>query len=352
MSAELKGPSDTLSLSLPLTKVGRAGENQLILDDTEVSWLHAQIRQEGEQHSVVDLDSTNGTFVNGQKLVPHRPQPLQAGDMLRFGKSTYTYINELSRHMPTEVAPPEYIPPASPRPVAPPPPPPRAYATPPPFTPVPSTLPGPEFSPGATPLGHAAPASFQRQAMPSPPAPIPSRKEKTKDTEESGTPRWVVVAGGLASLASVLGLIWGIYVYMHPTPSPTPSGPTGGTTIVATPTSGPAFPHLHAPYSGSAMNTVGNTASFTISSLTEDDTTGTFTAEGTDEGTDGQCTTSYQGQIQTNGSITFTLTEAATSQGCGWVVLFTGKQLANGQFEGNWQGQGIFSSSKGSWTMQ
>jgi hypothetical protein len=263
--------------------------------------------------------------------------------MLRFGKSTYTYINELSRHIPTEVAPPEYIPPASPRPVAPP----RAYAPPPPFTPAPATPPGAGFSPDAAPLGRATPASFQRQARPSMPAPAPTRKEKTKDAGESGTPRWVVVAGGLASLASVLGLIWGIYVYAHPTPSPTPSGSTGGTTVVVTPTSGPA--HLHAPYSGSATDTIGRTVSFTISTLTEDDTTGTFTAEGTD----GQCTASYHGQIQTDGSITFTLTEAASqSQGCGQVVLFTGKQLANGQFKGTWQGQGISSQSRGSWTMQ
>jgi len=33
-----------------------------------------------------DLDSTNGSFLNGQKLQPRQPQPLKTGDELRLGK--------------------------------------------------------------------------------------------------------------------------------------------------------------------------------------------------------------------------------------------------------------------------
>jgi pSer/pThr/pTyr-binding forkhead associated (FHA) protein len=41
--------------------------------------------QQGQAY-VEDLDSTNGTFVNGQRLNPNTPQPVQSGDELRLGR--------------------------------------------------------------------------------------------------------------------------------------------------------------------------------------------------------------------------------------------------------------------------
>ena len=37
---------------------------------------------------VTDLGSYNGTFINGQKLVPDQPQPLSSGDELRLAHMT------------------------------------------------------------------------------------------------------------------------------------------------------------------------------------------------------------------------------------------------------------------------
>ena len=56
-----------------------------------VSRRHAAIRQSEEDESKLelwDLGSSNGTFVNGMRLQPHRPQRLRDGDEVRFGQMT------------------------------------------------------------------------------------------------------------------------------------------------------------------------------------------------------------------------------------------------------------------------
>lgn len=50
-----------------------------------VSRLHAAVRRVGSHLYVVDLDSTNSTFLNGERLPPHEPRMLCSGDQLRFG---------------------------------------------------------------------------------------------------------------------------------------------------------------------------------------------------------------------------------------------------------------------------
>jgi pSer/pThr/pTyr-binding forkhead associated (FHA) protein len=55
-----------------------------------VSRQHAKIRHQGGRFFVEDLGSTNGTFVNEQRLPPRLPHPLQAGDKLRLGRLEMT----------------------------------------------------------------------------------------------------------------------------------------------------------------------------------------------------------------------------------------------------------------------
>jgi hypothetical protein len=47
---------------------------------------HARLLVQNGQMVVEDLDSTNGTFVNGQRLQPRQPQPLHDGDQLQLGR--------------------------------------------------------------------------------------------------------------------------------------------------------------------------------------------------------------------------------------------------------------------------
>jgi FHA domain/Double zinc ribbon len=55
---------------------------------------HAQLVLQAGQILLEDLDSVNGTVVNKVKLLPHKPQPLQHGDEVRFGKMVLIYMSK------------------------------------------------------------------------------------------------------------------------------------------------------------------------------------------------------------------------------------------------------------------
>jgi FHA domain len=75
--------------SAPVT-VGRAEENDLVLDADEfASVRHARIEPRRDGVWLKDLDSTNGTFLNGVKLT--RPQKLTPGDVIRIGATDMRY---------------------------------------------------------------------------------------------------------------------------------------------------------------------------------------------------------------------------------------------------------------------
>jgi hypothetical protein len=65
---------------------GRARNCDLVLRDSSVSKLHAHFRKlDYGVLELVDLDSQNGTMVNGQRLEPNQPEKVIAGDILSFG---------------------------------------------------------------------------------------------------------------------------------------------------------------------------------------------------------------------------------------------------------------------------
>jgi Inner membrane component of T3SS, cytoplasmic domain len=71
--------------SAPLT-VGRGGQNDLVLTGDEfASGRHARFEVRGDGAWVLDLESTNGTFVNGTRVAG--AQRLEAGDVLRVGET-------------------------------------------------------------------------------------------------------------------------------------------------------------------------------------------------------------------------------------------------------------------------
>jgi len=69
--------------------VGRARDNQLIIDDPTVSRHHAWIKAEGEEFLVFDIGSGNGTFVNDEKI--ETPRRLENGDTVRFGDAEFVF---------------------------------------------------------------------------------------------------------------------------------------------------------------------------------------------------------------------------------------------------------------------
>jgi hypothetical protein len=51
-----------------------------------VSRMHACLRRGEDVLSIIDLDSANGTYLNGQRLAAHQPRLLRDGDEIRLGK--------------------------------------------------------------------------------------------------------------------------------------------------------------------------------------------------------------------------------------------------------------------------
>jgi two-component system NtrC family sensor kinase len=68
--------------------LGRDSSNGIQLHDTEVSRRHAQIYATGDVYTISDLDSSNGTFVNGRAVEAHR---LESGDQIQIGRTLMLY---------------------------------------------------------------------------------------------------------------------------------------------------------------------------------------------------------------------------------------------------------------------
>jgi len=73
----------TYELKVDKTTVGRVEDNAFQIPEPSVSSYHCEILLRGDQVVVKDLDSTNGTFINGQKI---SESPLKSGQILRLGQ--------------------------------------------------------------------------------------------------------------------------------------------------------------------------------------------------------------------------------------------------------------------------
>jgi len=84
--------------------IGRADDTDLTLSSHDVSRHHARIRGDGGRYTLEDLKSTNGTYVNGQKVERHR---LNSGDEISIGEYSILFDDGIRSHLfieETEVA--------------------------------------------------------------------------------------------------------------------------------------------------------------------------------------------------------------------------------------------------------
>lgn len=81
------GPQQGMAVPVaPTINLGRASDSTLLLDDDYSSARHAQlVQQDAVTWVITDLNSTNGTYVNGKQIT--EPTTVTVGDVVRIGKT-------------------------------------------------------------------------------------------------------------------------------------------------------------------------------------------------------------------------------------------------------------------------
>ena len=88
------GVGSELELDDGDSTIGRAPENTLVINDGNVSRVHARFRSNGNRIAVMDAGSRNGVYVNDRKLDAEELQPLGPGDRVVIGQSIIELFTE------------------------------------------------------------------------------------------------------------------------------------------------------------------------------------------------------------------------------------------------------------------
>ena len=98
----LNVPQKRLTLRSGITRIGRASTNEIIVDDSAASRFHACIEYKPEKNTVslTDLQSTNGTYLNRERI--SRQTPLKNKDTIRIGQVLLHLENETEVHPPVK----------------------------------------------------------------------------------------------------------------------------------------------------------------------------------------------------------------------------------------------------------
>lgn len=88
---ELQGPRESVLVRLEreVTRIGRGLNADLRLDDNSVSRRHARLVHDADGARILDDHSSNGTFVNGQRV---EQATLESGDALVLGRVVLRYL--------------------------------------------------------------------------------------------------------------------------------------------------------------------------------------------------------------------------------------------------------------------
>jgi hypothetical protein len=151
------GPNPGKSFELTKSEIyiGRDIHNDVVINDAEVSRKHARMTMQAGGYVLEDLGSTNGTFVNGQRLMgPHVLRPnelLMLGENVSLVFETSYDANATAVSVPSQ---PEQYPPPLPQ-----------------AQPVTQVAPPPLYTPPPRPVSQPLPASYAGQVPPGPAEP-------------------------------------------------------------------------------------------------------------------------------------------------------------------------------------
>lgn len=225
----LQGSGRVFPLDQPALVIGRQPGNAIQIEDSQASRQHARIEVRGDQLTVTDLGSANGTRVNGSAI--GAPTPLHEGDIVQVGTSQFRVEGWGAAPPPAGIADATVI-------------------GGPPFAAAPSGFgsAGPSGTAPLPPLGGPPPPQFspagQPRGVPVPPPPqfgVPPPQfgqvgvpPPTSPRRRSGLP---LILGGLAALALLLCVGGGVAgaLFLRDRATETPVAPTvaaSGTSVV------------------------------------------------------------------------------------------------------------------------
>lgn len=89
-----------MSVEIAITKdefvIGKKGSavDGVVSFNKMISRVHCKINKTGDQYTVTDLQSANGTYINKKRINPHQPYPINDGDIVRLANSDFqVFIN-------------------------------------------------------------------------------------------------------------------------------------------------------------------------------------------------------------------------------------------------------------------
>ncbi len=82
------GQTESYQFNKTSIRVGRGPSNDVVVNHPAVSGNHLRLDLTPDRFTVTDLDSTNGTMLNGHSIHPNTPQPFSYGDVIRIGDLT------------------------------------------------------------------------------------------------------------------------------------------------------------------------------------------------------------------------------------------------------------------------
>jgi pSer/pThr/pTyr-binding forkhead associated (FHA) protein len=75
-----------------IATIGRANDSDIVIDEATVSHRHALLSRQSEGAVLIDLGSTNGSFVNGVQAPPDEVVWLADGDVITLGRVVLRYL--------------------------------------------------------------------------------------------------------------------------------------------------------------------------------------------------------------------------------------------------------------------
>ena len=226
-------PGKVFDLVKDVATIGRDVNNDVVINDAEVSRNHGRLTSQSGGYLIEDLASTNGTFVNGQRLIG--PKLLNPGDVIGLGETIvmeYSYVADAGATVVASApqrmaAEPPTAPPQAPEPepmmAAAPEPPPMmapepAMAPPPPpmMAPEPVMAPPPPPPMMASDQSYNAGPSFSSSPTPAAPPPPPPPPAAMAPAKPNNTTRNIGIACGcLVLLCLCVSAAFALYQYVY-----------------------------------------------------------------------------------------------------------------------------------------